>query len=225
MIFVCFSERWGFFWHYLKLSFPLDFSLVMECYCSLVCLAFYALTTLQLCQRPLDQISRKFQSTIFWLQQKLRFVVTKCNIHLKDGHHKEVLEWAVSRNGSERWLLGLLPWLLARLSPLSYQVVVNFFWPQGSKPSRIWRGMFTFLLPLYWNVYFITLAIALGGNQFMDLLELEANTFPLVHILANLCPFLEFSRVFVRMVVDFGGPLMPPSWSLLQVDNFSRNWS
>jgi hypothetical protein len=149
----------------------------------------------------------------------------KCNIHLKDGHHKEVLEWAVSRNGSERWLLGLLPWLLARLSPLSYQVVVNFFWPQGSKPSRIWRGMFTFLLPLYWNVYFITLAIALGGNQFMDLLELEANTFPLVHILANLCPFLEFSCVFVRMVVDFGGPLMPPSWSLLQVDNFSRNWS
>jgi hypothetical protein len=45
----------------------------------------------------------------------------------------------------------------------------------------------------------------------MDLLELESNTFPLVHILVNLCPFLEFSHVFVKMEVDFGGPLMPPS--------------
>jgi hypothetical protein len=141
----------------------------------------------------------------------------KYNINLKDGHHKEVLEWAVSRNGNERWLLDLLLWLPARLSQ-------NFFWPQGSNPSLIWRGMLTFLLPLYWNVYFVTLAIALGGNQFMDLLELEANTFPLVHILVNLCP-LEFSHVFVRMVVDFGVPLMHPSWSLLQVDYFSRNWS
>lgn len=48
----------------------------------------------------------------------------KYNIHLKDGHHKEVWEWAVSRNGNERWLLDLLPRLLTRLSPLSYQVVV-----------------------------------------------------------------------------------------------------
>lgn len=149
----------------------------------------------------------------------------KCNIHLKDGHHKEVLEWAVSRNGNESWLLGLLPWLLARLSPLIYQVVVNFFWPQDSKPSHIWRGMLTFLLSLYWNVYFVTLAIALGENQFMDLLELEANAFPIVHILLSLCPFLDFSHVFIRMVVDCGGPLMPPSWSLLWVDNFSRHWS
>lgn len=70
--------------------------------------------------------------------------------------------------------------------------------------------MFTFLFPLHRNVYFVTLAIGLGGNQFMDLLELESNTFPLVHILVNLCPFLEFSHVFVKMEVDFGGPLKPP---------------